>query len=114
MTALFVLDVPENEGIVRVAGQDALLVVDKIGPYFRIALGAGDARPPQGAGPGRDADMDAGPGEASRDGQIVIDRRACGCRHAVWYSAVAGLQDARIAQHDKNALRIVPGREGRP
>ena len=79
MTAIFVLDVPENEGLVRVAEQDALLQVEKVGPYFRI---------------------DAGGGE------IVIDRRATGCRHAVWYSALAGLQEARVAQHDKNALRV--------
>ena len=37
----------------------------------------------------------------------MIDRRATGCRHAVWYSALAGLQDARVAQHDKDALRVV-------
>jgi hypothetical protein len=80
VTALFVLDVPENEGVVRVAEQDPLLQVDKVGPYHRIA-GTAD--------------------------EIVIDRRATGCRHAVWYSAVAGLQDARIVQHDKDALRLV-------
>jgi hypothetical protein len=54
--------------------------VEKVGPYFRIAADAGE---------------------------IVIDRRATGCRHAVWYSAIAGLQDARVVQHDKNALRLV-------
>ena len=32
MTAIFVLDVPENEGVVRVAEQDALLQVEKVGP----------------------------------------------------------------------------------
>jgi len=79
MTAIFVLDVPENEGVVRVAEQDASLQVEKVGPYFRIAA----------------------------EGEIVIDRRATGCRHAVWYSALAGLQDARIVQHDKDALRVV-------
>lgn len=78
MTALFVLDVPENQGLVAVAEQDPALQVEKVGPYFRI----------EGAH------------------EIVIDRRATGCRHAVWYSAIAGLQDARIAQHDKNALRL--------
>ena len=79
MTAIFVLDVPENEGVVRVAEQDASLQVEKVGPYFRIA----------------------------GDREIVIDRRATGCRHAVWYSALAGLQDARIVQHDKDALRVM-------
>jgi hypothetical protein len=79
MTAIFVLDVPENEGVVRVAEQDALLQVEKVGPYFRIG----------------------------GEGEIVIDRRATGCRHAVWYSALAGLQRARVVQHDKDALRVV-------
>jgi hypothetical protein len=79
MTAIFVLDVPENVGVVRVAEQDALLQVEKVGPYFRIAA----------------------------DGEIVIDRRATGCRHAVWYSALAGLQQAHVVQHDKDALRVV-------
>ncbi|QSE85537.1 hypothetical protein [Rhodococcus koreensis] len=31
------------------------------------------------------------------DQDIVIDRRATGCRHAVWCSSVAGLEDSRIA-----------------
>lgn len=78
MSRLFVLDVPENEGVVRVASGDAGINVDKVGPYFRI----------------------------SADGAIVIDRRATGCRHAVWYSAVAGLEASRITQHDKDALRV--------
>lgn len=80
MTALFVLDVPENEGVLRVAEQDPLLVLDKIGPYYRIS-GTTD--------------------------EVLLDRRATGSRHAVWYSAIAGLQDAHIAQHDKDVLRIV-------
>ncbi len=99
MTALFVLDVPENHGVVAVAEQDALLRVENVGPYFRIFL---DVAADAGGDVG-----DAGPGQTSTAGQIVIDRRATGCRHAVWYSAIAGLQDARVAQHDKNALRLV-------
>jgi hypothetical protein len=98
VTALFVLDVPENEGLVRVAEQDPLLVVDKVGPYFRIAA---EDTTPGGAHEHRDT------GRTGTEGEIVIDRRATGCRHAVWYSAIAGLQDSRIVQHDKNALRIV-------
>lgn len=100
MSALFVLDVPENEGVVRVAEQDAVLQVDKVGPYFRIALDDHDR-------PAPDPGEAVGAGHTSTADQIVIDRRATGCRHAVWYSAVAGLQDARIVQHDKNALRLV-------
>lgn len=80
MTALYVLDVPENTGIATVAAQDVTLAVGRIGPYFAITA----------------------------DGPIVIDRRASGCRHAVWYSAVAGIAGGRIVQHDKNALRVDP------
>lgn len=78
MPRLYVLEVPENEGVVRVAGQDPASTVDRVGPYARI----------------------------SSAGPIVIDRRATGCRHAVWYSAVAGLEGSVITQHDKDALRV--------
>jgi hypothetical protein len=80
MTTLFVLDVPENLGVPKVAGEDPALTVDRIGPYFMITA----------------------------DGAITIDRRATGCRHAVWYSCLAGIADARIVQHDKDALRLEP------
>ena len=82
MTALFVLDVPENEGLLRVAAQDRTLTVERLGPYLRVVA-------------------------PEPDSEIVIDRRATGCRHAVWYSAIAGLDNSRIAQHDKDALRVV-------
>jgi hypothetical protein len=77
-TRIYVLEVPENEGVVRVAGQDPTVTVDKVGPYFRVT--------------------------AERD--LVIDRRATGCRHAVWYSAVAGIEGSTIVQLDKDALRV--------
>ena len=80
MTALYVLDVPENVPVAQVAGTDPAVTVTRIGPYFEIAA----------------------------DGVILIDRRATGCRHAVWYSSVAGLRGARITQHDKDALRVEP------
>jgi hypothetical protein len=78
MARFYVLDVPENEGVVRVAGELPGIEIDQVGPYFRVTA--------------------AGP--------IVIDRRATGCRHAVWYSAIAGLEGSVITQHDKNALRV--------
>ncbi|MFC9556913.1 hypothetical protein ACFTWF_39515 [Rhodococcus sp. NPDC056960] len=78
MTTLFVLDVPENTAVAAVAGQDPAVMIDRVGPYFRIR---------------------------SED-SIVIDRRATGCRHAVWYSSVAGLHRSRIVQWDKDAMRI--------
>ncbi|MBB5153639.1 hypothetical protein [Saccharopolyspora phatthalungensis] len=80
MTTLYVLDVPENTPLAKVASEDHAVTVGKIGPYFEI----------------------------SADAAIVIDRRATGCRHAVWYSSVAGVADGRITQHDKDALRVEP------
>ncbi|GAA4787012.1 hypothetical protein GCM10023200_21410 [Actinomycetospora chlora] len=80
MTALYVLDVPENTTVAKVAAEDATVTVGKVGPYFEITA----------------------------DGPIVVDRRATGCRHAVWYSCVAGVAGGDITQHDKHALRIDP------
>ena len=81
MTTLYVLDVPENTAVAKVAAQDPRVSVGRIGPYFEI----------------------------SAPGSIVIDRRATGCRHAVWYSAVGGVaRDSRITRHDKDALRVEP------
>lgn len=81
MTTLYLLDVPENTPVAKVAGGDPEVTVGRVGPYFEI----------------------------SATGPIVIDRRATGCRHAVWYSAVGGVaRDSRITQHDKDALRVEP------
>ena len=80
MTRMYVLEVPENDGVVRIVSTDPGVTVDKVGPYFRITSAA----------------------------DIVIDRRATGARHAVWYSAVAGLEASTITQHDKDALRVAP------
>ena len=80
MSTFYVLDVPENVPVPQVAARDRSVTVDRVGPYFRV----------------------------SSPGTIVVDRRATGCRHAVWYSAIAGLENSRIAQHDKDALRVEP------
>jgi hypothetical protein len=81
MTALYVLDVPENTPLAKIAAEDPDVTVGRIGPYFEITA----------------------------TGVIVIDRRATGCRHAVWYSSVAGVaRNSRITQHDKDALRVEP------
>lgn len=80
MTTLYVLDVPEFAPLAKIAAKDPEVTVGKVGPFFEI----------------------------SKRGTIMIDRRATGCRHAVWYSAVAGLADGRITQHDKDALRVEP------
>ncbi|MEU5397972.1 hypothetical protein ABZ348_01545 [Streptomyces sp. NPDC005963] len=78
MARFYVLEVPENDGVIKIARQDPANTVDSVGPYFRITAAS----------------------------PIVIDRRATGCRHAVWYSAVAGLEGSVITQHDKDALRV--------
>lgn len=78
MPRLYVLEVPENQGVLDVVAQDSELTIDHVGPYSRI----------------------------SSDAPITIDRRATGCRHAVWYSAVAGIEESVITQHDKDALRV--------
>jgi hypothetical protein len=80
VTTLFILDVPENTSVAEVAGLDPSVSVDRVGPYFRIVS----------------------------DFTIVIDRRATGRRHAVWYSSVAGLVRSRITQWDKDAMRVEP------
>jgi hypothetical protein len=78
MTAsLFILDVPENRPVVEVAGRDESVTVGRVGPYFRL----------------------------SSDQPIVIDRRATGARHAVWYSCVAGLSGLRLTRWDKDQIR---------
>ena len=83
MTTVFILDVPENKPVAAVAGEADDVTVDHHGPYFRVTA----------------------------PGTITIDRRATGCRHAVWYSSVAGLLDARITQWDKDALVVEPARD---
>jgi hypothetical protein len=80
VTALYVLDVPENTTVAKVAAEDPAVTVGKVGPYFEITA----------------------------ESAIVIDRRATGCRHAVWYSCVAGVAGGSIVQHDKDALRVEP------
>lgn len=80
MTTLYVLDVPENTSVPKVAAEDPAVSVGKIGPYFEITTA----------------------------GEIVIGRGATDCRHAVWYSCVAGIAHGHVAQHDKNALRVEP------
>lgn len=78
MTTVFMLDVPENTPIVAVADESTAVIVDRVGPYFRL----------------------------TSEADIIIDRRATGCRHAVWYSSIAGLLSSSITQWDKDALRI--------
>ncbi|BCJ50378.1 hypothetical protein Asp14428_18530 [Actinoplanes sp. NBRC 14428] len=78
MPTVYVLDVPENRPVVEVASRDDRVAVRAVGPYTRLSSSA----------------------------PIVIDRRETGCRHAVWYSCLAGLAAGRVVQWDKNALRV--------
>lgn len=77
---LFVLDVPENAPIVDVAAQVDGVDVNRVGPYFVLAA----------------------------EGEVSVDRRSTGARHAVWYSWVGGLDGWRIEQWDRDAFRLVP------
>jgi hypothetical protein len=82
MAGVFFLDVPENRPVVAVAERDPLVHVTRRGPYFEVRA----------------------------ESPIEIDRRATGCRHAVWYSCVAGLDGFRIVGWDKDSLRLAPQR----
>lgn len=82
MAAVFFLDVPENRPVVAVAERDPFVRVGRRGHYFEVRA----ERP------------------------IEIDRRSTGCRHAVWYSCVAGLDGFRIVGWDKDSLRLDPER----
>jgi hypothetical protein len=41
--------------------------------------------------------------------ELVLDRRATGLRHALWYSLLAGVDGARVVQFDKTQLRVLAG-----
>ncbi len=41
------------------------------------------------------------------DKELIIDRKATGLRHALWYSCIGGLRDAHVAQYDKTQLKLV-------
>jgi hypothetical protein len=100
MTALYVLDVPENVPVAEVAAADPAVTVSKIGPYFEITADGVISIDRRASGHNF---------FTPAAGFNTLDRRATGCRHAVWYSSVAGLRGARITQHDKDALRVEPG-----
>jgi hypothetical protein len=78
--AIYLLDVPENVPAVELAETIEHIKIGKIGPYF----------------------------EVSADREIVLDRRATGMRHAVWYSCIAGTAGCAITQWNSDALRAVP------
>ncbi|MEL5953557.1 hypothetical protein AADR41_01910 [Streptomyces sp. CLV115] len=79
MSALLILDVPENVAVVETAIASGNVRTERIGPYIALIS----------------------------DRDITIDRRTTGCRHAVWYSCIAGTLHSRITQWDSNALVAV-------
>lgn len=80
MTTILVLDVEEFRPVIEAAGKRQQVTSRRVGPYVEI----------------------------STDGDLVIDRRESGVRHAVWYSALAGVRDGEVVQFDKDALKVVP------
>lgn len=77
---LFILDVPEFRPVIAIARQCGGVSSRALGDHV----------------------------ELSSESEIVIDRRATGVRHAVWYSAVSAVTDGEIVQFDKDALRVRP------
>ncbi len=80
MTSLFVLDIDDFRPLAEVAVKEPEVTVRRRGPYLEIAAA----------------------------GSIRIERNATGCRNALWYSAVAAVQDGRICQWDKSELVVEP------
>lgn len=78
MASLYVVDVPDYEPIWKCAVGDSDLEIHHVGPYVELRF-------PDG---------------------LTIDRRATDVRHAVWYSCIGALENARVVQFDKDALRV--------
>lgn len=80
MTTLYILDVPEFRPVIKVGVAAEGVRERAVGSHV----------------------------ELTSDGPITIDRRATGVGPAVWYSAVGAVAQGRIAQFDKEALRVEP------
>lgn len=79
MPSVFFANIPETEAVWKRAVGDSDIEIRDLGAYVEVRFADG----------------------------ITIDRVSTGARHAVWYSCVGALENARIAQFDKKALRIV-------
>ncbi len=76
--------------------------------YFLDAAEFSDVSAVAAAQPGARMERLRGYVPDPADGPIVIDRRATGVRHAVWYSALAAVGHGRVVQYDKDALKVEP------
>ena len=79
MPAFDVLDVPEFRPIVDGARMSGLEVCGPREGYFHI----------------------------SRDGEIVMSRKALGLKYPIWFGALTGGLEGRIAQFDRDTLKLV-------
>jgi hypothetical protein len=80
MTTLYFLDAAEFADVSAVAAAQPDAVVNRLPGYVTV----------------------------TSDGPFVVDRRATGVRHAVWYSALAAVGHGRVVQYDKDALKVDP------
>jgi hypothetical protein len=76
--------------------------------YFLDAAEFADVSAAAAAQPGARAERLQGYVMVTSDGPLVVDRRATGVRHAVWYSALAAVGHGRVVQYDKVALKVEP------
>jgi hypothetical protein len=81
MTRIYVLNVPEFAALAETARRN---------PAYRVVR-AGD-----------DYTM------IESDSDIVLDRRELGFKPAIWYGALTGGIEGRIAEFGRDTLRIVP------
>lgn len=79
MASLFVLDVEDFAPFWQHATSEHGCTVSKKGHYMQVSF----------------------------DDVLTIDRRATGLRHAVWYSAIGGVDGACVVQFDKDQLQLV-------
>jgi hypothetical protein len=79
MVKIYILDVPEFQPIVEGARRVGIEVGGPSKGYFVIA----------------------------REGEVVLSRKTLGLKPAVWYSSLSGGLEGRIAQFDRDTLRIV-------
>jgi catechol 2,3-dioxygenase-like lactoylglutathione lyase family enzyme len=76
--------------------------------YFLDAAEFTDVAAAAAAQPGAQVERLPGYVTVTSDGPLIVDRRATGVRHAVWYSALAAVGHGRVVQYDKDALNVEP------